>query len=339
MSDFNDLKKENQSADRLEAVYQKVEPQKKVARKKPTVFSVIFATIKRDKDFFERSDDKSRLPVLNATVLTSLLLLAVSVIIVLGYFFLDKMVLVPMLIIFCPLVIPLIILVFNYEMNDDKGITLFRISLTVAVGLIFYFIVTLINERIFYNISFYANVESYVYPVLYTILLFLLSLLIATSFKATKLSAYFLIAVTLSLTFYYIGAVNGLFSDLFVSDESVEFFNGVNHPLAIINNDVYLTQSIANVFDNWFFDYVFIPLMYSFWAIIIGSVVSVAAERRSQNRSLSRSTYLLFLLVIFLQYLVYISTSIALLDITLEIISFLVSAYVAVSMLNTRLNK
>ncbi|MBP5372840.1 MAG: hypothetical protein J6Y44_01480, partial [Clostridia bacterium] len=134
-------------------------------------------------------------------------------------------------------------------------------------------------------------------------------------------------------------AVNGLFSDLFVTVEGVDFFSGINHPLAIINKEEYLNQSIINVFDNWFFDYVFMPLLYSFWAIIIGSVVSVAAERRSQNRSLSRSTYLLLLLVLFLQYLVYISTSIDLLDFTLEAISFIVSAYVAVSMLNTRLNK
>ena len=72
---------------------------------------------------------------------------------------------------------------------------------------------------------------------------------------------------------------------------------------------------------------------------LVRASMSVAAERRSQNRSLSRSTYLLLVLVLFLQIIVYISTSIQFLDAILDIFSFLISAYVALTMVNTALTR
>ena len=145
-------------------------------------------------------------------------------------------------------------------------------------------------------------------------------------------------AVTIAISYYYFYTMTRLFTDIFVNVK-MDIGGQVYNFSGIFDDEQHVAMSIENLFDNWVYDFLFIPLMYSFWAIIIGSVVSVAAERRSQNRSLSRSTYLLLVLVLFLQIIVYISTSIQFLDAILDIFSFLISAYVALTMVNTALTR
>ena len=337
MSDFNELKRNNQSEDRLEAVYQKVDAEKKTAKKKPTVFATILATIKRDKDYFDRSDLESNPPALNSTIISFIVLFAFTLVLLLCYFFINKLILVPILVIYCPFIVPLILLVFNYEMNRDGAVKHLSVFISIMVGFVLYLIISLVNDRVLYNLSLYSNVESYVYPIIFTLSLFFLTFILASSFKATKLSAYILIAVTIALSYYYLHSVIELFSDLFVKIKVDQI--DAQAIEAIIKDEQHLSESIEKIFDDWFKDYLFMPLMYSFWAIIIGSVVSVAAERRGQHRRLSRTTYLLLILVLFLQTIVYISTSIDLLDSTLNLFSFIISAYVSITMLNTSLSR
>ena len=289
MSDFNELKRNNQSDDRVEAIYQKVDDQRKAARKRPTFFSTFLATIKRDKEFFDRSDLTENPPVLNASVLSILLLSAVALIILLFYFFVDQIILLPILLIYCPLATPILLFIFNFEMSRDRSISFLSVFVLIIIGLVFYLVLTLINSNVLYNISFYSNVEHYVYPVIFTVLLFFFTFIMASSFKVSKLSAYFLMAVTIALSYYYFYTMTRLFTDIFVNVK-MDIGGQVYNFSGIFDDEQHVAMSIENIFDNWVYDFLFIPLMYSFWAIIIGSVVSVAAERRSQNRSLSRST-------------------------------------------------
>ena len=332
MSNFDDLKRENHSDDRLEAVYQKVDAEVKDTRKKPTVFSLVLATLKRDNNFFERSDLRTKPPMLNATVLTFFMLLAASLVLVLCYFFFDKIVLVPMTLVFSPLFVPLILIVFYYEMNADKSVSVVAVFLSFIFGLLMYITITFLNRNFLYNITFYSDAERYIFPIIYSSLLFLITFLLTSIFKAGSLTAFFLVAVSVSLSYYYISTVVNVFNDLFVR------INTDSIVRAIVASEESLTLSFNSIFSDWIYDFIFYPLLYSFWAVIIGSVVSVSASRRDGQKRLSRSTYFLLIVLLFSEFTVSISTTIALLDHVLKILSFIVSMYVSVRMINKALN-
>lgn len=339
MNNFEKLKKENSTEDRVETVYQKIDDPTPVAVKKPTIFSVLLATIKRDKDYLEKVNSSRKLPNLSHTVLSFFIILAISLTLVICYFAVDKVVLIPLLLFFCPIAIPCILLVFYYEINTDKTLDFFKFALTFVLGFAFYLVLNFINKSILYQLTFYSTIENYFFPILYILVLFLLTFLLANTYKATSLSACFIIAVTLAMSYYTISTVNGVFNKLFIVVKREQLIEGYLYPSvsAIVLEEGYLTQSINNIFDDWFTTFVFNPYMYSAWAMIIGAVVSMSVEIRNKKGKPPRLIYLLLMLVVLFQYITVTTTTIQLFDYILKTLSFLGTSYVSVNFLNTHL--
>ena len=341
MSDFDKLKRDFSDSDRVEAIYQAKDDEAPVKVKKPTVFSVLLATIKRDKDYLDKVNSARTLPNLSHTVLTFFIILALSLTLVICYFAVDKAALIPLILFFCPIAIPCILLVFYYEINTDANLDFFKFALTFVIGFAFYLIINFINKSILYQISFYNTIENYFYPILYTLTLFLLTFLLANSYKATSLSACFLIAVTLAMSYHTLFTLHTVFNDLFVVVKREQLVEGYLYPSvsAIVLDEEYLTQSVQNVFNDWFNSFVFSPYMFSAWAMVIGSVVSISVEVRNKKGNPPRSVYLLLMLVVFFRYMTVTTTTVQLFDHIIKILAFLGTTYVSVNLLNTYLIK
>ena len=338
MSDFEKLKRDNPSDDRVEAVYQKKDEAQIIAVKKPTIFSVLLATLKRDKTYLENANTAKRLPTLSHFVLSVFIVAALTITLVICYFSVDKAVFIPLALVFIPLAMPAMVLVFYYELDVERSISLFKFSLTFVLGFIFYLFLNFLNKKVLYQISFYSNIERYVFPIIYTALLFFLTFLLSNVYKATSLPSCFLIAVTLSMSCYIIENLTNNFSTLFLTVKKEQVIEGgylypsVN---AIIMEDGYLTQSISNLFNDWFLKFMFMPYMYAAWAMIVGAVVSTVLEVRNKKGNSPKSVYLLLMLVIFFRYIADISTTIALFDIILSFMSFIGTFYVSTRFLNS----
>ena len=338
MSDYEFLKRDSKSQDRVEAIYQPKNDTAPVAVKKPTIFSVLLATIKRDKDYLNNVSFVKKLPTLSFTVLSFFIVLALSLTLVVCYFAVDKVYLVPLIMAFCPVAIPVIMLVFHYELNDDGSFNFFKFALTFVLGFLFYLLLNAINKGIFYQISFYSSIENYVYPILYVIMLFLMTFLLANSFKVTTLSGCFLIAVTLSMSSFMLDTLTNVFNDLFITVKREELIEGYLYPSvsAIVREDGYLAQSVKNVFDRWFIDFVFMPFMIAAWGMIIGSVAAYSVGTKNK-KGVPKTIYLLLILVVFFRYIADISTTIAIFDHILRAMSFFGTLYISVRLLNTNL--
>ena len=166
-----------------------------------------------------------------------------------------------------------------------------------------------------------------------------MTFLLANAYKATSLSACFIIAVTLAMSYYTISTVNGVFNKLFIVVKREQLIEGYLYPSvsAIVLEEGYLTQSINNFFDDWFTTFVFNPYMYSAWAMIIGAVVSMSVEIRNKKGKPPRLIYLLLMLVVLFQYITVTTTTIQLFDYILKTLSCLGTSYVSVNFLNTHL--
>lgn len=340
MSDFDKLKKDSDYSDRVEAVYQAKDEMQFVAVKKPTIFSVLLASLKRDNNYLENVNTAKKLPTLSNFILSVFIVFALTATLVICYFSVDKAVFIPLALVFCPLAIPSIILVFYFELDSDHSITMFKFSLTFVLGFVFYLFLNFLNKNVLYQISFYSNIEHYVYPIIYTFLLFVITFILANVYKATSLSSCFLIAVTLAMSCFVIENLTGNFSKLFLTVKKEQVIEGYLYPSvnAIIMEDSYLTQSISDLFDRWFQNFIFMPYMYASWAMIVGAVVSTVLEVRNKKGHSPKSVYLLLMLVLFFRYIADFSTSIELFDYILSFMSFIGTFYVSTRLLNSYIN-
>lgn len=339
MSDFDKLKRNYADEDRVEAVYQAKDEEIPVSVKKPNVFSVVLATIKRDKEYLDKVNTARELPSLSHSVLSFFIVLGIALTLAICYFSVSKMILIPLLLVFCPLALPIIIIVFYYEIHRDRSVDFFKFALTFVIGFVFYLLLNFLNKRVLYSISFYSDIENYVYPVIYAIALFSFTFLIANSFKATSLSACFLIAVTLAMSYYFLETLNVVFTKLFIVVKNEELIGKDISPAvsAIVGEESYLEQSITNLFEGWFDLFVYRPYMFSGWAMIIGAVASMSVEVRNKKGKPLRSIYLLIMLVVLFFYMTVTSTTIELFDTILKILSFVGTFYVSTNFLNTEL--
>ena len=336
MSDFNELKRNNPSKDRVEAVYQVVE-EKPINVKSPNLFSLLMATIRRDKKYLESVNERKILPSFSYSFLTLIITVSLAVILVICYFSMDLVRFLPLIMIFCSIAIPIDILVFYYELNQERSINLFSLFVTVAFGFVFYLIIALIKRALLNTLSFYVNVDLYIMPLMFTIFVFAATFMLANIFKATTLSECFMIATTLTMTYYAVGTLTGIFESLFINVPNE--IKDYDVATAILNEDRYLSQSITNVFSDWFYKYVYTPVMYSAWAVVIGAVVSMSSKLRNNKGNVPKSIYLLLLLVILFNYISLVNTSIRLFDVILKFMAFIGSAFLTVKFINNYISE
>ena len=335
MSDFDKLKRGAPNEDRVEAVYQ-VKEEKQINVKKPNLFSLLMATIKRDKAYLESVNDTKVLPSFSYSFLSLIIAVSLAVILVICYFSMDLVKFLPLFMLFGSFAIPVIILVFYFEMNHSRSLNLFSVFVTIAFGFVLFLVTALVKRALLNTLSFYVDVDLYITPFLFVSLIFVSTFILANVFKSTSLPECFIIATTLAMTYFSVSTITGIFEDMFINVRKEIVIENYVYPSvnAIIKDSDYLAKSVENIFENWFTKFIYTPVMYSCWAVIIGAVVSMTSKMRNKNGNVPKTLYLLLLLDVLFYYIAFVNTSVELFDIILKFMSFFGSAYLAVKFIN-----
>ncbi len=317
-----------------------VEPKKEepsVVFKAPTIFSVILATIKDDKEYLNTINKTRTLPKLTNTVLTMFVFLAVIILMLVMNTFVDKLIFIPFALFFCSIAVPFLMLTFYFEFNNYNKVGFFKTTLSFLIGIFVYLVINVVSETYLVRIALSTQqfqIDNFAVPILFTVFVFIFTFLLSSAYKAQTLSDCFLISVAIAMGYAFFENVADCFNSLFVSAQIN--IKGNAYPIDIIANvEEYLNTSFDQLFENTFFKFVFTPFMYSSFSVIIGFIVSMIANK---SFHVTKSIYLLLILVVVLNVILFFDTSIQSLNYILKIISFLIATYLIITIMNTTLN-
>ncbi len=338
---MNNLEKNSiNSQEDKDLVVSVIEPKKEepsIVFKPPTIFSVILATIKDDKEYLNNINKTRTLPKLTNTILTMFVFLAIIILMLVMNTFVDKLIFIPFSMIFTSLAMPFLLLIFFYEFNNYNKVGFFKTFLSFLIGFFIFIIINLICKTYLFNVILTAQnfqIDNIAVPILFTLFVFLFTFFLSSAFKAQTISDCFLIAVALAMGYTFFSNITECFNSLFVSAQIN--IKGNAYPIDIIANDYeYLNISFNQLFENSLFKFVFTPYMYACFAVIIGFIVSMIAKK---EKHVTKSIYLLLILVVVLNVILFFDSSIPSLNVILKIIPFLIASYLIVVIMNTTLN-
>ncbi len=341
MSNFDRLSVDNNNKENLTVSV--VEPKKKetnLPTKKPTIFSVIMASIKQDKTYLEKANQFKPLPIFKYTFLTffSLVLLAILILVISITTLPVKTI--PLLLLCLPSAMIALIIVFYSELNQYSKLNTFYVFFAFLTGILIYFIIDFLSTLVYRFISIQVF-NQIAQPILYSLFTFFFSFVLCNLFKTTKMGECFVVAVSISLGFYFITELTGAFSRLFVLDGTINTGSYIAPPGSgvIINNSEYLKNNLNSMLNSWAYNYLALPYLYACWATVIGFLVSFAAENKIKKREAPKSIYLLLMLVILLNAIAFMDTAMGYLSLILVIASVVGSSLLAIVFLNIYLQE
>ena len=339
MNDFEKLSTDSVDKDAIVSVTEVKTPDPEVSEKKPNILTIFFATIKQDKAYFE-SDGTRRLPNLKYTILCILSAILITVFVLVMNFVIGYGMLIPIVSCLFTLVPPIIIIIFFFELDPERTINLFTLSIAFLLGFVSYVILNFVASFL-YQLIPKERIEQIGFPAVLAVICFLDTLLLANSFKTNKTGDCFLIAVTIMLGFCVTNNIVQSFDKLFVIDGMVSTgtYNAPPGAGAIINTGEFLKGNYTNLFENWLFDYFVLPHLYACWAVVTGFLVSVTGESRLKKRETPKSIYLLLMLCILINVIAVIDTAIEYLEIILKIIAFIGSTALEITFINMYLKE
>ena len=298
MSDFNKkLLEENEIENTVSVVEPKVE-EKQTQVNKPTVFSVLLASIKKDANYLN-NETYGRLPDMLRFLRSVYVMFGLVVVILIMTFYIGYDLLIPIVSLFMSIAAPILIIIFFYEFAVDKKVNIFVILVSFVVGFLLYVLLNF-GSSFLYTFVAKEQIEQIGYPLVFGLSCFLVTVVVAGNLKTYKLQDCFLIAVSIAMGFCFTTNFVATFSKLFVFDGAITTASGTARLGAgvIISDKDFLSKNFQNLLNNWLFEYVLLPHLYGAWAVVIGFLVSYTSETRSSNRETVKSVYLLLLLVI-----------------------------------------
>lgn len=336
MSNFDKLKID--CAKEEDITISVVEPKKKevnLPEKRPTIFSVLLASLKHDTVYLQRANKRKALPDFKYTflILLSFILLAVLCLVINLTALPVKVI--PLLWFLLPACMSVLFIVFYVELGMGKKINMFHVFFSFISGIIIYFLIDFISDLLFSLIS-NQLFNQMILPVFFALFAFFFTFLLCSFFKTTAMGECLVIAASVSFGFYFISAIVNSFNDLFIVDGTITTGSFIAPPGAgiIINNSEYLKNNLSSMLSDWLFDYFALPYLYACWSAVVGVLVSFAAESKKEKRDAPKTIYLLLMLVILLNVIAVMDTTINYLSLILKIASIVGSTLIAVVFLN-----
>ena len=335
MSERDKLRRGNEDGENIVSVFEPTEAEDKTPQKTENIFSVIMASIKQDNAFFKRADGSLRMPNLGYFYLSVIMASALVLLVVILNFVVGYKMLIPIVSFLLVLITPILSIVFFNSLNVNGKIGEFAVFFSFLFGFVIYVILNFISSLL-YRFVAKEIIEQFGFPVVFSFLVFLTTFIMSNSFKTSKVSDCFLIAVTVAMGYCFSSNLVGTFGKLFVVSGSITAGSYVAPPGAgvIINTSDFLKENYAGIFDDWFFDYFALPFMYGCWAVVEGALVSYASESRQKKREIPRSVYLLIMLVIALNIFALWDTSVYYLTVIVKIVAFVTSTVFALLFIN-----
>lgn len=307
-----------------------------VHQKKPTVFTAFFANFKQDKTLLYPSEG-AVLPNLKGTMSAFNTMLFMAALFVAMWYFIDKLVFIPAALVFLSVAVPTFVIIFYYEFDYGVKKPLGKLLMLTVIGALIYILLSQAVKELLYLFTYKSLVDSILLPIASNAIMFVAVFIAANFFKGETVRDYFLIVAFLSMGYVMCECLTKGFSSLFISgtiDDDTFYSLKV-----IVNNDQMLTLSMQSLLKNLLSDYIIMPLLYSCWGTVYAYLVYYLIDSKKNKNSIPKSMYLLLSLIMVLNILVLLDTSMVYFNIILKLISLVVSFYVLIKLLNISLEE
>lgn len=316
-----------------------VEPkvQKSVqTKKRPTIFSAFIANFKQDKELLYPSKGAT-LPNLKTTIWCFFTLVFLSAVMVSLWYLIDKVVFIPMALVFLSVAVPCLIMCFYYEFDMGNAFPMPKLFLLVVIGGLCYVIISQISSELLGVIFNEALISSILMPVVSNVVMFIVIFLVTSFFKSQSVRDYIMIVSFLVMGYVICECFVKGFSALFISQK---LDGGVLYNVkVIVGSEEMLEESMRNLLDGMFYDFIVIPFLYSCWGTVYAYLIYYLAESKKKQQEIPKSMYLLLFLVIILNILAKVETAILSFNAILRLISTITSIYVLLKLLNFSLDE
>lgn len=333
MNNFDRLSRENKEKNENIAVsINEPEKKKKVDVKiKPTILSAVFANFKQEKENIYPAPG-AVFPNFKGTLITFVMLIFFTAIMVAMWYFIDRVVFLPIALVFVSIAVPCLVIMFYYEFAMANKIPVAKLCLLIAIGALCYIIIYQVLTEFFLMLLDESLVRNLVVPLSSNILMFAVILLVSCFFTGNSVKDCFLVISFLMMGYVMCSCFTKGFVALFVPNTEVEGLP--TNILAIIYNEEYLGKSLRNLLDNLIYDFMLMPVLYSCWGTVYAYLVYYLIESRKTRNPLPKSMYLLIVLVSCLDIMAIIDTTMTSFNIILKVVSLIVSLYLLAKMLN-----
>lgn len=316
------------------AVVSVIEPKiekKEAPKKKPNILTAVFANFKQDKTVIYPAEG-AVLPNLKGTMNAFVIMIFLSALFVAMWYFIDKLVFIPMAMIFLSTAMPIFIMTFYYEFDVGMKKPIGKLLMLVLVGALIYVMTKQLMSELLHLFMYSSLVDSILLPIILNVIIFIAIFIAANFFKGETVRDYFVIVSFLCMGYVICECLTKSFSKLFISGtiDSDTFYS----LKVIVNNEQMLGLSMRNVLKNLLYDYILMPFMYSCWGTAYAYLVYYLIDYKKKKNSIPKSMYLLLLLITVLNILALVDTSMIYFNVVLKFITVGVSFLILIKMLN-----
>ncbi len=308
------------------------------AQKKPirvTVFGALIAALSINKG----EDDLYSLIRPVKTLKYCILLVVLATMIYFFYQIADVKLILPIIIVFSSIAVPLFMITISYELCPQKNVSFFQIFVSFAFGILIYVSIDSLVNKVLIKMIYASTIDTVIVPILWGIVEVIFVAILAKMYNLTTFSNTILLAVSVGSGFAMAWSLHAVVETLFIPVEVISNVNSSHYSgLAIVDDLAFTNQGIEALLSIVPTRCLYFPLAIASWSVAIGSVATNSGIS-TQKRDKPFSLYLLLVLVIVLFILSMFTTSFEYFDVILKLVSLLTSLFVAIRLVNTALNR
>lgn len=339
MNNYEELKatEPEKGKDTIKAIYAPRVKTVEQPKQKITVFSIILSSVKNDNLRHEPPQEQPyTIPAPKNTVWCMIASAVMFALLLIMRSFADLAIVLPVAYFIFVFSVPLILIMFFYELNTRRNIKPFTLF-TLFIAGVFVFAFTkhfCFNFLIKYVYSPY--IDTILFPSINVIVSFVIIYIVCRMFKLKHTSEIILVAVSFTLGYSVSNSIIEGFSSMFILTE----LNITNYPLyVIIKESSDLGMSFKQFLDQSLYLYVYMPLLYSSIAVISATVISYNEQAKIVKKTMPKSSYLLLFLNYTILCLSVLDLNITYLNLIAKLTSLVIAGIISVNMLNNCLNK
>ncbi len=315
-------------------------PAEKIAQKplKINFFTVLFSALSLRRTVGMDQRIRAVRPV--KTLKSLILITVLSVLFLLLFDFVDGKLMLPMLVLFCSIAIPALLVSLHYELCPKKKVSGMQIFSAFCVGIIAYAVIYAITNGLLVRYIYQSTIDAVIIPALWGLTELFALLIIVKIYSITDLPSCILIAVCIGMGFCFSRSLLKNFTALFSSLEVLSPSGSPYYGLGILDDADFMKNSVNQMLSVIPLTGIYYPVMFSCWSVVIGNVASSDGRLKSGGKKERPvSIYLMLVLVIVTYMLCEFQTSFGGFDIILKIFCALISIVAAIRKLNVSISR
>lgn len=334
------------SAERLEENEYKVTssviepPPEKIAQKplKITFFTVLFSALSLRRTVGTDPRIRAVRPV--KTLKSLVLIIVLSVLFLLLFDFVDGKLMLPVIVGFCSVAMPVLLITLNYELCPKKKVSSMQIISTFCIGALLYAAIYAVTNGLLVRYIYQSTIDAIIIPALWGLTELFALLIIVKIYSITDLPSCILIAVCIGMGFCFSRSLLRNFTALFTSIEVISSSRSPYNGLGILDDPEFMKNSVNQMLAIVPWTGVYYPVMFACWSVVIGNVASSDGRLKSGGKKERPvSIYLMLVMVIVTYMLCEFQTSFGGFDIILKLFCALISLMAAIRQLNVSISR